>query len=241
VNTRIERKGVVLLVEDTREIAETVGEYLEKFGYSVDYAPDGASGLHLATKNSYDVIILDIMLPGMDGLTLCRRLRDDVKNSTPILMLTARDTLDDKLQGLDAGADDYLVKPFALRELGARIYALIRRERREVASQILSVGDLTLDTATLEVTRAGKNIVVTPIGLQILTILMRESPRVVTRQAIEREVWGDALPDSDTLRSHVYNLRTAIDKPFDKPVLHTLHSSGYRIYDDSTVDTSAVA
>lgn len=240
MNARIERKGVVLLVEDTREIAETVGEYLESQGYSLDYATDGTSGLYLATKNSYDLIVLDIMLPGIDGLTLCRRLRGEAKNNTPILMLTARDTLEDKLQGLEAGADDYLVKPFAMRELGARVRVLIRRERREVARQILTVGDLTLNAATLEVTRAGKNIVVTPLGLQILTILMRESPRVVTRRTIEREVWGDTLPDSDTLRSHVYNLRAAIDKPFDKPLLHTLHSSGYRLY-DATAETTAVA
>jgi DNA-binding response OmpR family regulator len=240
MNARIERKGVVLLIEDTRQIAETVGEYLESQGYSVDYAPDGVSGLHLATENGYDVVILDVMLPGIDGITLCRRLRGEHKNATPILMLTARDTLDDKLTGLDAGADDYLVKPFAMRELGARLKALIRRERREVATQVLSVGDLTLDTATLEVTRAGKPIVVTPIGLQILTILMRESPRLVTRRNIEREVWGDTLPDSDTLRSHVYNLRTAIDKPFETPLLHTLHSSGYRLF-DARGDATAVA
>lgn len=240
MNARTECKGVVLLIEDTQQIAETVGEYLERLGYAIDYASDGNSGLHLATTNGYDVIILDIMLPGIDGLTLCRRLRGEVRNSTPILMLTARDTLDDKLLGLDAGADDYLVKPFALRELGARIHALIRRDRREVASQVLSIGDLTLDTATLDVRRRGKSIVLTPIGLQILTILMRESPRVVTRRAIEREVWGDTLPDSDTLRSHVYNLRTAIDKPFDKPMLHTLHSSGYRVC-ESSMNATAVA
>jgi DNA-binding response OmpR family regulator len=155
-------------------------------------------------------------------------------------MLTARDTLEDKLSGLNAGADDYLVKPFAMRELGGRLKALIRRERREVANLVLSVGDLTLDTATLEVSRAGKPVVVTPIGLQILTILMRESPRLVSRRNIEREVWGDTLPDSDTLRSHVYNLRTVIDKPFDHPLLHTLHSSGYRLY-DATVESTVVA
>lgn len=240
MNTRVERKGVVLLIEDTRQIAETVAEHLESLGYSLDYAPDGPSGLHLATKNSYDIIILDVMLPGMDGITLCRRLRGEGKNATPVLMLTACDTLEDKLQGLNAGADDYLVKPFAMRELGARVRALIRRERREVANQVLNVGDLTLNTATFEVIRAGKSITVTPIGLQILTILMRESPRLVTRRNIEREVWGDTLPDSDTLRSHVYNLRAAIDKPFTVPLLHTLHSSGYRMYDPSN-ESVAVA
>jgi DNA-binding response OmpR family regulator len=240
MNARSDRRGVVLLIEDTRQIAETVGEYLESMGYSVDYAADGISGLHLAGKNSYDVIILDVMLPGIDGITLCRRLRSEDKSMTPVLMLTARDTLDDKLQGLEAGADDYLVKPFAMRELSARLHALIRRDRREVASPVLRVGDLVLDRSTLEVTRDGKPVVVTPIGLQILTILMRESPKLVTRRNIEREVWGDALPDSDTLRSHVYNLRAAIDKPFATPLLHTLHSSGYRLFDASS-DATAVA
>jgi DNA-binding response OmpR family regulator len=240
MNNRTERKGIVLLVEDTRQIAETLGEYLESLGYSLDYAPDGLTGLSLATDNSYDVIILDVMLPGMDGITLCRRLRNEGKNVTPILMLTARDALDDKIQGLEAGADDYLVKPFSMRELDARIRALIRRERREVVNQVLRVGDLTLDMATLEVRRAGKSIIVSPLGLQILAILMRESPKLVTRRTIEREVWGDTFPDSDTLRSHMYNLRAAIDKPFGHPLLHTLHSSGYRLF-DTTAKTEAIA
>ena len=231
MNKRDEQSGLVLLVEDNRGISETVGEFLERRGYSVDYAADGVSGLHLAVSNSYDVIVLDLMLPGLDGLDVCRKLRQEAKKSTPVLMLTARDTLEDKVTGLDAGADDYLVKPFEVKELEARVRALIRRDRRQVSQEVLRVGDLVLDTATLRLTRAGKDLAVSPIGLRLLTILMRESPRVVSRRDIEREVWGDMLPDSDTLRSHLYNLRKVIDKPFQSQLLHTIHSAGYRLAD----------
>lgn len=231
MNKRDEQSGLVLLVEDNRGISEMVGEFLERRGYSVDYAADGVTGLHLAVSNSYDVVVLDLMLPGMDGLDVCRKLRQDAKKSTPVLMLTARDTLEDKVTGLDAGADDYLVKPFEVKELEARVRALIRRDRRQVSQEVLRVGDLVLDTATLRLTRSGKDLQVSPIGLKLLTILMRESPRVVSRRDIEREVWGDMLPDSDTLRSHLYNLRKVIDKPFQKTLLHTIHSAGYRLAD----------
>ena len=226
-----EQSGLILLVEDNRSLSEMVGEYLESKGFGVDYAGDGLDGYRLATENSYDVIVLDLMLPGMDGLDLCRKLRSEAKKATPVLMLTARDTLEDKLTGLDAGADDYLVKPFEIRELEARVRALIRRDRRQVSAEVLRVADLVLDTATLRATRADQELQLSPIGIKLLQILMRESPRVVSRRDIEREVWGDLLPDSDTLRSHLYNLRKAIDKPFDKPLLHTIHSAGYRLAD----------
>jgi DNA-binding response OmpR family regulator len=165
----------------------------------------------------------------MDGLEVCRKLRAEAKKATPVLMLTARDTLDDKIRGLEAGGDDYLIKPFALQELEARIRALIRRDRRQVSAEVLRVGDLVLDTATLRATRGGQELQLSPIGLRLLTILMRESPRVVSRRDIEREIWGDALPDSDTLRSHLYNLRKVIDKPYRTALLHTIHSAGYRL------------
>jgi DNA-binding response OmpR family regulator len=221
--------ATLLLVEDHRDIAEMVYSFLEKRGYTVDHAADGVTGLHLAVSNDYDVIVLDLMLPGMDGIELCRKLRTEARKDTPLLMLTARDTLDDKLTGLDSGADDYLVKPFAIQELEARVRALVRRRRREIAAEVLRVADLTLDTATLEVRRAGKSLNLTPIGLKILSALMRASPRVMSRAELERDVWGDVLPDSDTLRSHLYNLRKIVDKPFPRPLLHTLHGSGYRI------------
>jgi len=230
--------GLILVVEDNRNLSEMMGEYLESRGFGVDYAGDGHDGYRLAVDNSYDVIVLDLMLPRMDGIEVCRRLRNEAKKSTPVLMLTARDTLQDKVIGLDAGADDYLVKPFAIQELEARLRALIRRDRRQVSAEVLKVDDLILDTASLRVSRAGREIQLSPIGLRLLTILMRESPRVVTRRDIEREIWGDGLPDSDTLRSHLYNLRKAIDRPFQKPLLHTVQTAGYRIAD---LDTAPVA
>ena len=228
---RDDTSGLVLLVEDNRSLSEMVGEYLESRGFGVDYAGDGVDGLRLASENSYDVVVLDLMLPRLDGIEVCRRLREESKKSTPVLMLTARDTLADKVTGLDAGADDYLVKPFAIQELEARVRALIRRDRRQVSAEVLRIADLVLDTSSLRVTRAGQDLQLSPIGLRLLTILMRESPRVVTRRDIEREIWGDGLPDSDTLRSHLYNLRKAIDRPFDKQLLHTVQTAGYRIAD----------
>lgn len=224
-----QQNAAILLIEDHRDIAEMVYDYLEGKGYMVDYAADGLAGLQLATDNDYDVLVLDLMLPGLDGIDLCKRLREEARKDLPILMLTARDTLDDKLVGLDAGADDYLVKPFEVREMEARIRALLRRHRGAVTDEVYEVGDLRFDTGALQVTRAGKTISVPPIGLKLLTVLMRESPKVVTRQQLEREVWGDLLPDSDTLRSHLYSLRKAIDKPFPQPLLHTIPGSGYRL------------
>ncbi len=219
----------VLLIEDHQDIATMVYEYLEQRGYVVDYAADGVTGLHLAVKNTYDVIILDLMLPGMDGMQVLEKLRMEAQQSTPVLILTARDTLDDKLAGLDGGADDYLIKPFEIKELEARIKVLIRRQKGMLNPEVLSVGDLSFDTGTLQVMRAGQELKLTPIGLKILGILMRASPRVVSRRQIEREVWGDILPDSDTLRSHIYSLRKIIDRPFDQQIMHTLQNSGYRL------------
>ena len=221
--------GNVLLIEDHQDIAEMVYAFFDNRGYTVDYAADGVTGLHLSVTNDYDVIILDLMLPGMDGLEVCEKLRKEGRRSTPVLMLTARDALQDKVAGLDVGADDYLVKPFDMEELEARVKALIRRRRGQVSPETLSVGDLTLDTGTLRVQRAGKEINLSPIGLKILTVLMRSAPRVVSRREVEREVWGDILPDSDTLRSHIYNLRKQIDRPFDRPLLHTIQGAGYRV------------
>ena len=221
----------ILVIEDNSDIAANIGDFLAEKGHVVDFAGDGVTGLHLAVVNDFDVIVLDLGLPGMDGLEVCRKLRQEAKRQTPVLMLTARDTLDEKLTGLSAGADDYLTKPFAIQELEARLRALIRRERRQVGSEVLKVADLVLDPASLRATRGGVELQLSPIGLKLLTILMRESPRVVSRQEIEREIWGNGLPDSDTLRSHLYNLRKTIDKPYEKPLLHTVQSAGYRIAD----------
>jgi len=223
------QQNSLLLVEDHADISEMLTSYFEGRGFSVDYAADGLTGLHLAVTNHYDVIILDLMLPGMDGLTICDKLRRDARSSTPIIMLTARDTLNDKVTGLSSGADDYLVKPFAITELEARVRAQIRRNHGEVTRDLLSVGDLEIDTSTMSVQRQGKPLNLTPIGFKILTTLVKASPAVVTRQELERKVWGDILPDSDTLRSHMYNLRKTVDKPFEISLLKTVQGSGYQV------------
>ncbi len=218
----------VLLVEDHRDIAEMVGEYLESKAYVIDYAADGISGLRLGTCNDYDAIVLDVMLPGADGLDVCRRLRTESMSNVPVLMLTARDTLADKLAGFDHGADDYLVKPFDLEELEARIAALIRRDKRAVSLGAFEIDGVRVDADTHRVTRDGQEITLTPIGLKVLQLLMRASPRVVSRSEVEREIWGDLPPDSDALRSHVYTLRKAVDKPFKTTLIHTVHGAGFR-------------
>ena len=218
----------VLLVEDHRELAETVGAYLEVCGHNVDYAEDGLVALHLAVTESYDVMVLDIMLPGMDGIAVCRRLREDAKITTPIIMLTARDELGDKLTGFSAGADDYLVKPFDMPELVARIEALARRAKGLTARY--QIGELTLDTDTLEVRRQGwRSVALTGTAFEVLRVLMREHPKVVSRRDLERDVWQNEPPESDALRSHLYNLRQALDRPFDRPLIVTLPGRGYRL------------
>ncbi|MBU1329496.1 MAG: response regulator transcription factor [Gammaproteobacteria bacterium] len=218
----------ILVIEDNRDILANVLDYLQLKGFTVDCAQDGLSGLHLASTGHYDLIVLDIMLPGIDGFQVCKRLREDARNEVPILMLTARDTLDDRLQGLQAGADDYLIKPFALSELVARIEAILRRSQGSRKRQ-LKVADLVYDLDTLTVSRAGQPLKLNPIGLKILAVLMQKSPAVVRREALEEALWGDDCPDSDSLRSHIHQLRQVLDKPFTTALLHTLHGVGYRL------------
>lgn len=221
----------VLIVEDNRDICGNIATYLEKHSYALDFAYDGINALHLALSNTYDVIVLDLMLPRMDGLSFCRTLRTDRDAETPVLMLTARDTLDDKLKGFQAGADDYLVKPFALQELHARLQALYKRSRR-TADKLLTVGDLTLNKSTLQVHRAGRRIDLAPAGIRLLQRLMEKAPSVVARDDLETLLWADERPDGDALRSHLYKLRQAVDRPFDSPLIHTVHRFGYRIAED---------
>jgi DNA-binding response OmpR family regulator len=221
-----------LIVEDNRDISENIAAYLEKHGYLLDFAYDGISAMHLALTNPFDIIVLDLMIPGMDGLRFCQKLRTDAQVSTPILMLTARDTLDDKLKGFAAGADDYLVKPFALQELHARLQALYKRSHRK-ADNLLTVGELTLNRATLQVHRGGQRIELTPACLKLLQRLMEAAPSVVTRDDLETLLWADERPDGDALRTHLYKLRHAIDRPFASPLIHTVHKIGYRIAEDS--------
>jgi DNA-binding response OmpR family regulator len=219
----------VLVVEDNKDIAENIADYLEPLGYVLDFAADGVLGLHLAVSEPFDVIVLDVMLPGMDGMTLCRKLRKEAHVKTPVIMLTAKDQLEDKLEGFDAGADDYLVKPFSVKELEVRLKALSKRQVAGDQQDILQIEDLKYNLLTLEASRNGKALDLNPIQRKLLELLMRNSNRVVLRDELERHIWGDIPPDKDILRSHIYNLRNLIDKPFDTKLLHTVHGAGYRI------------
>ena len=218
----------ILLVEDNRDLAQNILEYFKSGGDAVDLAEDGISGLHMAIARPYDALLLDLALPGLDGLVLCRRLRDAGKQ-TPVLMLTARDALEDKIAGLEAEADDYVVKPCALREVDARLRALVRRAQVYRSPARLQVGDLVLDTATREVTRGERNIKLPPIPLKILESLMRHAPRVVSREELERSIWGDSRPDSDALRAHLHILRNAVDSRATNPLIKTRRGLGYQI------------
>ena len=189
-----------------------------------------SSGLHLASTREYDAVILDWMLPGLDGPVVCQRLRIDANVSTPIVMLTAKGELEHKLQGFRHGADDYLTKPFAMSELEARIEALVRRARMGVSgASVLSVGDLRYETQTQEIRRGDQPIQLGRIGRKLLELLLRESPRIVSRERLEHEVWGDDVPDRDLLRSHVSMLRRAVDRDHAVKLIHTVHGIGYRI------------
>ncbi len=226
----------VLIVEDNADIAANIGDYLEDKGYIVDFAGDGVTGLHLAVVNEFEIIILDVMLPGMDGIELCRKLREDAQKNTPVLMLTARDTLEHKLAGFDCGADDYMVKPFELQELDARLQVLVRRGKA-VKPKTLVINDLEYNIETMTVFRDGQEINLNPIGLKLLRCLMEATPSVVTREDLEARVWGEEFPDSDSLRVHIHSLRNAIDKPFDNKMIFTRHGIGYCLIDPNAVQT----
>jgi len=224
----------VLIIEDNPDIAANLGDYLEDHGHTVDFAGDGITGLHLAVVNEFDAIVLDLALPGMDGLDVCRKLREDAGKDTPVLMLTARDRLQDKLAGFETGADDYLVKPFELQEVEARLNVLASRGRRRTRRE-LKVGDLTFNLDTLNVARSGQDIYLNPIGLKLLQCLMEASPNVVSRNDLEMEVWGEEMPDSDSLRVHIHSLRGVIDKPFASNMIQTRHGIGYRLIDPDAI------
>lgn len=220
----------VLLIEDNKDLSANVGEFLESRGSVVDYAMDGLTGLHLAAVNHYDVVILDLNLPGMDGMSLCQRLRQDARSTVPILMLTARDTEQDKLAGFKVGADDYQTKPFSLPELHARLQALSRRGSHSGVSEVLQVADLVFDLRSLIVHRGERRLELTRAGLKLLEVLMRASPGLVPRAVVERAIWGEEPPESDAaLRAHIHILRKAVDQGATQKLLHTLHGVGYRL------------
>lgn len=219
----------LLLIEDHQDIAENICEYVARNGHHIDHVLTGEDGLLRASEAQYDVIVLDVMLPGMDGLSVCRALRGEVKSTVPVLMLTAKDLVVDKVAGFEAGADDYLVKPFSLLELEARLGALARRGTPRPAEGTLRVAGLSYDPNTLAAERDGVPIKLNPSTRRLLVLLMQNTHRVVTRKELEHELWGDQPPDGDVLRAHMYALRNAIDKPFASKLLHTHHGEGYRL------------
>lgn len=219
----------ILIIEDDATIAANLYDFLESRGHAVDAAADGVTGMHLAISQTFDAIVLDLGLPGMDGLTLTRKLREEAHMETPILMLTARDTLEDKLEGFARGADDYLVKPFSLKEVEARLLSMNRRSNGRIAPRPLEVGTLSLDPRTMAVRFAGNDVKLPPKCLRILELLMREPGRVISREEIERLVWGESQETSDTLRSHLHTLRRVLTAAGGHDPIETLHGIGYRL------------
>lgn len=219
----------ILLVEDDYDVAKSVCEYLETASHEVDLAPDGLIGLDCVTSEKYDCVILDISLPRLTGIQLCERVRNLGFSELPVLMLTAMDSLSYKENAYEAGADDYLVKPFALKELELRLTALMRRISGVRTGRKLEVGDLTYDIMTQQIKRADRDIELTVTSKVILELLMRNSHRVVSKREIEQAVWGEPPESADLLRIHIHTLREAIDKPFSTPLLHTVRGMGYRL------------
>jgi len=218
----------VLVVEDERKIADFIRRGLTEQGYAVDIAYDGDEALDWPAVAEFDVVILDVMLPGRDGIEVCRTLRERGAR-VPILMLTARDAVEDRVRGLDSGADDYLVKPFAFAELLARLRALARREPGMIAPS-LELGDLTLDTTTREVSRAGQVIEMTTKEYAILEYMMRHPNQVLTRSMIAEHVWNyDFDNASNVIDVHIRNLRRKIDDGFSTKLISTIRGAGYRI------------
>ena len=216
----------VLVIEDQHDIAANIWDFLENRGYQVDHCADGNTGLARALHSDFDVIVLDIGLPRMDGLILCRKLRE-AGHGVPVIMLTARDTLDDKLRGFEEGADDYLVKPFEMRELEARIRALLRS--KSGAPPAASIGGLSYDAASLTAEREGRRIPLTRLQGAVLGLLLEASPRIVRYSTFFSSAWPDSDGDLPSLQTQIYELRTLVDKPFESALIHTVRGVGYRL------------
>ncbi|MGB1458087.1 response regulator transcription factor [Spongiibacter marinus] len=215
----------VLIVEDHIALAENLGEFLSNKRYILDFAADGLTGLHLAATNEYDVIVLDVMLPGIDGFELCRRLRHDLKSAVPIIMLTAKDAIEDKEAGFSGGADDYLTKPFNMKELELRIMALSRRSVASVEG--LRAADLQYFPGTLQLRAdGGASTTLSGIGATLIEVLMRAYPNYVKHQTLMEQVWEDDV-DPHTLRSHIYALRKSLKGSFGRSLIRSVHGKGY--------------
>lgn len=217
----------ILIIEDDLAIAANLYDFLESRGHTADAAANGVAGLHLAVTQRFDAILLDLGLPGMSGMTLCRKLRQESQIDTPILMLTARDTLEDKLAGFEHGADDYLIKPFALKEVEARLLAMHKRHIGKVANRTLEFDKLSFDPKTLSIRFENKNVKLPPKCIRLLALMMSEPGRVFSREELEMEAWEDIQETSDTLRSHMHILRRALTQAGGYDPIETVHGLGY--------------
>ncbi len=215
----------VLLVEDDAVIARQIKALLDREGFSVEIAPDGEEGLDLALIGGYGLLILDIMLPNLDGWSLCASVRKQ-KDTVPILMLTARDSVDDRIRGLEGGADDYLPKPFDARELVARVRALLRRDKIH-RTGFINIADMEIDTNAHTVKREGNLIELTPREFSLLEALARNQGRTLTRTVILESVWDNDESLDNTVNFHVASLRKKVDAPFEPKLIHTVHGIGY--------------
>jgi DNA-binding response OmpR family regulator len=218
----------ILVIEDNHDIRLNIADYFQQQGAILDFADNGELGLQLALAEYYDCIILDLMLPKLDGLSVCQHVRKQALRKIPIIMMTARDTLADKRTGFGVGADDYLTKPFDLEELWLRCNALANRHLQP-DEHILTIGSVILNQQTQHAERDGQTLQLQPIPWQILNILMQAHPRVVSRTELCDKIWGDQYTESDALRSHLYQLRKSIDKPFDNPIINTIHGIGFSL------------
>ncbi len=218
----------ILVVEDNPELQGILADFLEVKGAEVDFADNGEMGLNLAAENNFDAIILDVMMPKKDGMQVAQELRKMGK-TTPILMLTALNGREDLLTGFESGVDDFVTKPFQFPEIEARLNALIKRFKGQVATTTLSYGDLVINEKTRQVERQGDKLVTTPVMYQILVSLVKAQGEVVSRDSLIHTLWGDDVPDKDVLRSHIYLLRNVLDKPYEKPMLKTVPKVGFRL------------
>lgn len=218
----------VLIAEDNVDIAENIGDFLSIKGHRVDFAFDGKMALSLASQQQFDVIVMDVMMPKMDGMLATEKIRELVNGDTPILMLTAKDTLDDKLAGFDVGADDYIVKPFDMLELYARIQAQARKAKNNYRSK-LQVDCLTIDLVQQAVIIDEIPVVLNPSTFKIIVQLTKAYPNLVNKSEIEFNLWGDEVPEKDILRSHIYNLRKALAKVSKRVIVSSKHGRGYQL------------
>ena len=218
----------VLIVEDHVALAENLFEFLAQPRYILDFASDGLMALHLLATNAYDVIVLDVMLPGISGFDICQRIRRDLQCDTPIIFITAKDAIEDKVTGFQNGADDYLVKPFNLRELALRIDALYRRRQQESGS--LRAGAVSFDPGSLKLRMdGGATLELSGTAARITEVLMRAYPRFVSYDELLEALWPDGEQEMNTLRTHVYSLRKLLQETFGTPLIRTLHGRGYRM------------